>query len=497
MGRYVMANRRAGKFRDDEKAASRAALGGVLGGVTANADIVCDRAPDDATARRVVIFEADSAEMAARTHEMPPDVFLEPEILHWVSPMDFLGVGHFIPSNSTGVGKTVSMRVTVRGSGPLRGARVSLYLRAPGGLRSRLDGITGAKGSVTFRFGDFFHASAAVVAPAADFWSVVVRGLAGNPIVECPALPSAAGRLGWWHQSAGISEYQGSRGSGIRVGVIDTGVGPHPSLNHVHDIGAFINGDVLPDEGRDVDSHGSHVCGIIGARPRRQAQFAGIAPGVELRSARVFAAGSAANQGDIATAIDELSARDRVDLINMSLGARTQSPLELDAIRDAEERGTLCVCAAGNSAGPPEWPAAFAETVGVSALGRLGWGPPGTTAAAALPLTPERFGDDNLYLANFSCFGAGVDCAGPGVGIISTVPERFGLSAPYASMEGTSMASPVACATLAARLAQSNEYLGLPRDGSRTAMARLIHRRGCLDIGLDSALQGKGLPSVG
>jgi subtilisin family serine protease len=169
------------------------------------------------------------------------------------------------------------------------------------------------------------------------------------------------GPLAWWHRALGVSDPDPTRGSGIKVGVIDTGVGPHGCLSHVTSVGSFIDLVFNGGGGADVESHGSHVCGTIGARPENDLDFMGIAPGVDLFSARVFPPGRGANQADIADALDSLSKDHQVDLINLSLGAPSPSNIERDAIRDALERGTLCVCAAANSAGPVEFPAAFPE----------------------------------------------------------------------------------------------------------------------------------------
>ena len=58
MARYVMANRRAGKFLDDEKRASRAALAASFDQLfAANVNVIADRDPQDELARRVVLFE--------------------------------------------------------------------------------------------------------------------------------------------------------------------------------------------------------------------------------------------------------------------------------------------------------------------------------------------------------------------------------------------------------------------------------------------------------
>jgi subtilisin family serine protease len=263
------------------------------------------------------------------------------------------------------------------------------------------------------------------------------------------------------------------------VGVIDTGHGPHPALAHVIDVGAFIDGqhEAAP-AGRDVASHGSHVCGTIGSNADPQGtDFIGIAPGADLFCARVFRdADSGANQADIANAIDEMSKVHRVDLINLSLGAPVGSEIEHDAIIDAFERGTVCVCAAANSGGDVEFPARYPECLAISALGRAGEAPEGTLSATRLPLTADRFGDQNLFLANFSCFGPEIAAAAPGVGVIATVPARAGMAAPYAAMDGTSMASPAACGALAVLLSRVPEYQALNRDSTRSLAARQILR---------------------
>jgi subtilisin family serine protease len=73
--------------------------------------------------------------------------------------------------------------------------------------------------------------------------------------------------------------------------VVDTGTGPHPHLDHAGTAGAFIDGrhDPSPPAGHDVDMHGTHVSGTIGARPPDGSdQLVGVAPGVDLVGARFF-----------------------------------------------------------------------------------------------------------------------------------------------------------------------------------------------------------------
>lgn len=498
MGRYVMANRRAGKFERQEKLDSRAAIASSLNFLSAGIDIKHDHNPRRKTARRIVLFEADQAEIEAKKAELPPDVMMEPEILHSPSPAypaEFRGMMQAADDNLIPLGDGSSLNLTIRGDGhPIEGASVMLFLRGVGGAQNNQTATSDSDGEVSFDFSPFWTPAAVLASPAGNFWPMLVRGVTDGADIECPPLPT--GPTEWWHEVMATVPFDASRGDGIIVGVCDTGVGPHPCLDHVTSVGAFLQGGLDKTGGADVDAHGSHVCGTIGARPQDDGQFAGIAPGVELFSARVFPPGAGANQGDIANAIDHLSRERKADLINLSLGAPTGSQIERDAILDAVERGTLCICAAANSSGPVEFPAAFPETVAVSAIGRLGWGPPGSVPSLRLPPEADKFGAAGLFLANFSCFGDEIDCAGPGVGIISTVPARHGLTAPYASMGGTSMASPAVCGLLAAQLAAHPFYKTLPRDQTRADTARSILRQASRDIDMKKIFQGFGLPSL-
>ncbi len=498
MARYVIANRRAGKFRESEKRAARSAVEAALGAAGGRLRVLADHNPKDPLARRLLLVEAEPHHI----HAIPahPDLLVEPEILHWNDtrrPSEFAAADRSTLRGPVAAGAN-SLRVRVTGSGrPLAGAGVTLLLRGPGGTLRELDQVTGSSGRASFSFPESFEASALVAMPAGGHWAMLVRGPDASVAIECPRLPSA-GPLGWWHQAVGVEKFHAGAARGIRIGVADTGAGPHPCLAHVRNVGAFVNGGFLPPpQGADVNFHGTHVCGTIGARPVTRRQYAGIAPGAALFSARVFPPeGGAAGQADIANAIDALSRTHRVDLINLSLAADTPSEIELDAIRDALERGTLCVCAAANTGGAVQFPAAFPECVAVSALGLLGVAPPGSMSDSRVPFLPDHFADENLYLANFSCFGPQIACGGPGVAVISTFPERFGLRAPYAALDGTSMAAPAVCATLAVLLAESEQYRALPRDESRARMARRILIHACRDVGLAAACQGRGLPRV-
>src|SRR5262249_34957640 len=137
--------------------------------------------------------------------------------------------------------------------------------------------------------------------------------------IECPSLPQN-GHVGWWYEAVGTHQSVAKRGEGIKIGVLGTGVGPHPCLAHVR----------LLDGSTDVGDHETYVCGLIGAKPTNDHQFAGIAPEATILSLRIFDEDLNANQSTIALAIDFLSDphhqnSPQVDLINMSFGG-AESP---------------------------------------------------------------------------------------------------------------------------------------------------------------------------
>jgi subtilisin len=338
--------------------------------------------------------------------------------------------------------------------------------------------------------------------PYAAFWIMVDEGSTSGSTVDCLPVAKAPGSgNGWWHDAMGVDTGLAQRGTGINVGVIDTGCGPHPNLAHVSLIGAFTDGNVQAGAAAaaDVAEHGTHTTGIIGARPTAAGDYSGMAPDCTLFHARVFKSeDEGPSNADLVNAIDALSRDHQCDLINMSLGGGAPTQLEEDAIRDAAERGTLCVCSAGNENGPIDYPGAYPECAAVSAIGQLGWAPAGSFSAGNRPQDPDKMGTGNLFLAAFSCFAQGAGqalaCCAPGVGIVSTVPDKNGQTDLYMEMDGTSMASPAACGALAVILGQSATYKALPRDSSRSNAARLALTQHSRSIGLDSQYEGRGLP---
>ncbi|HUK24865.1 MAG TPA: S8 family serine peptidase [Terriglobales bacterium] len=503
MPQYVLVNRRSGMFTSTAKIASRASVQATLGMLT-SARIVADHQPEDPLARQVVLLDADPAQVAAMRATLPADSILEPAVrrnLHRRIPIELQPAMPHAMTALTLRGAS-SYKVTINAAGkPLGNIEVMLYLRDPGGSVQTTTVKTDAKGKVSFSLPAGFQIAFVEPIPYAGFWIMLAEAPASGATVEClPIAKANSGGSGWWHEAMGVDVSKTTRGAGIKVGVIDTGCGPHRNLSHVTLAGAFVDGKVLPSSAaRDVAEHGTHTTGIVGARPTKAGDYAGMAAGCDLFHARVFKGEGPQDgptQADIINAIDSLSRDHQCDLINMSLGGGPSSAAEQDAIRDAAERGTLCICSAGNDNGPIEFPGAYPECMAVSAIGKVGWAAPGTFSADNRPREASKMGHENLFLASFSCFGPTLACAAPGVGIVSTVPERKGFPDAYMEMDGTSMASPAACGALAVILSQDATYKTLPRDSSRSKRAALLLAQHCKPFGLPVKFEGRGLPTV-
>jgi subtilisin len=240
------------------------------------------------------------------------------------------------------------------------------------------------------------------------------------------------------------------------------------------------------------DQHGTHVAGIIAARGNAATSVRGIAPGVTLRSYRVFGKpGEATTNFDIADAVDQ-ARQDKCDLINLSL-KQSAGQVADDALRaaieDARNAGMLPIAAAGNDGRQPvAFPASDDLCIAVSAMGRIGTFP-ADSVSAATNLRPPHGADQDDFIADFSNIGGDVDLTSPGVGTISTVP-----GGKFAVMDGTSMACPVVTGVAARLLSKKSRIMAMARDSHRAdAIAQLL-LSSALPLGFGAVYEGRGKP---
>jgi subtilisin len=390
-------------------------------------------------------------------------------------------------------GETVRIQVSDGARRPLPHAEVTLLGATPEDPDRAFFGRTDSQGQVELEIDARDTVQQTIVMPITGHWSTAAIGIPAR--VDCRPMAFTADGTQWWHRCLGLTRVDPQQGSGVRIGVIDTGCGEHEALEHVRRIGSFGGGN-FDEEPLSTAWHGTHVCGIVAARPGGPRGYWGIAPGAEMFAAGIL--GEYEPQDDIVNALKMLVEKFRVDLVNISLGADEKSNILNEQIKRAENAGCLCICAAGNTGGPVLWPARFARAIAVSAIGSLHDIPQGTFAAGRLPPAIDAGPDAKEFaLALFSGRGQEVSCCGPGVGVVSTYPRAWDRPIDgWCDFSGTSMAAPAVCGALAVALSQSAKFAKMKRTSARTKFIRALLCKLCRSVGLPAPQEGWGLPVV-
>ena len=226
-----------------------------------------------------------------------------------------------------------------------------------------------------------------------------------------PQAPPALDRL----QST--SAWALTRGEGVTVAVVDSGVATNPHLDAVVVPGVNLVPDGTDASGRtDQLGHGTVIAGQIAAQVISGSGVQGLAPAAKILPVRVYAgdskelvdAGFGPNTQRIADGIR--AAADRgAQIINVSMSTTERNAALADAVAYATGRGSLVVGSAGNRSSVAavetdetdgaRYPAGFAEAIGVTATDLSGsvteasiFGPhvtlaaPGQEIASAWPL---------------------------------------------------------------------------------------------------------------
>lgn len=203
-----------------------------------------------------------------------------------------------------------------------------------------------------------------------------------------------------------------SRGRGIKVAVLDTGIDwNHPDLKaNVKGAVSFVPGETA----MDGNSHGTHCAGTIGAAING-AGVVGVAPEASLYGVKVLANNGSGQYSWIIAGIN-WAIQNKMQIVSMSLGGGG-APAALEAICDAAyNAGVLLIAAAGNAGpgmGTVGYPGKYKRVIAVSAI------------------------DNSNVIASFSSRGPEIEIAAPGVQVLSTVPGGG-----YSQKSGTSMACP-------------------------------------------------------
>ncbi|MBI2621547.1 MAG: S8 family serine peptidase [Candidatus Levybacteria bacterium] len=216
----------------------------------------------------------------------------------------------------------------------------------------------------------------------------------------------------------------GNKGTGVKVGVIDSGIDyTHPDLDANYAGGYdFYNDDADP---MDDNGHGTHVSGTIAAEDN-DVGVVGVAPEAKVYAYKVLGSNGSGSYSDVIAALEK-AVNDGVGITNNSYGSSGDPGITVKAAFDnSAALGILHIAAAGNSGNPPGngdnviYPARWDSLVAVAATNS----------------------DDKR--ASWSSTGPAVEISGPGVSIKSTLPGGG-----YGNYSGTSMASPHVAGTAA------------------------------------------------
>ena len=228
-----------------------------------------------------------------------------------------------------------------------------------------------------------------------------------------------------------------SRGTGVTVAVLASGVDANQPQLHGHVVAGF---DATTGNGpanTDCAGLGTQIAGVIAAQPVNGAGLVGLAPNVTILPVRVVAstllgtpeAGPAVLAKGIAWAAEH-----GADVIDVPLVTHTNDPALLAAVADAQAHGALVIAgtgavgSVGDTGGTP-YPAGYDGVLGVGAV------------------------DQNVNRYTGSPVGSWIGLVAPGAGVV-TLQRDHGMI----PVDGTGIASAFVAATAAlvrARIGES------------------------------------------
>jgi thermitase len=264
-----------------------------------------------------------------------------------------------------------------------------------------------------------------------------LENVAANLIARIPGLPEAP-RLDEANQG-GQAAFQGADvfseigaegdrgrwGDGVKVAVLDSGIGDHETVQ-----GAVLDRARIVEEEAAPHGHGTSMASLIGGRVE---PAAGVAQGARLLDIQVADERGISNTALVATGIMEAVDRGAA-VINVSLGSFGSSLMMQNAVQWALQQGVVIVAAAGNEQlDRLAFPAAYPGVISVGAV------------------------DADRRQAYFSNSGRSLTIAAPGIGIVSAYPDGQ-----FVIGSGTSQAAALTSGVVATLLGRGHSAAEIP-----------------------------------
>src|SRR5919201_2893660 len=280
----------------------------------------------------------------------------------------------------------------------------------------------------------------------------------------------------------------GFLGKGSRIAIVDTGTDRHPDFADR----IAISRDFTGQRGVDDVGHGTHVAGIAAGAG---SVYRGVAPAATLVIAKALS--TSGGTEDTVLAALSWASRQRIDVVNLSLGGPGDPNDPLSREVDALDAEGIVVCVAAGNSGPA------AGTVGSPgcAAGAITVGATDKTKRIADYSSRGPVAGLSQHKPDLVAVGGGVTPEAAchyGVGVASArakmlVRDRCAVPPRYVRMSGTSMATPHVTGLVAVLLQASRA------DGAKRTPIEHAHavkdaiRQGAVDLGLAADVAGAGI----
>ena len=255
----------------------------------------------------------------------------------------------------------------------------------------------------------------------------------------------------------------GLTGSGIKVGVVDTGV----QIDHPMFAGKIVAGKNFVGDGtQDPDDlsghyHGTFVTSLIAGNYMNNKLY-GVAPDVEIVIAKVFNDNATYGSNEwIANGIN-YCIEQNCDIINCSLSGSKESTYIKQALDNAIAQNIPIVCTSGNTAEYEErYPSAYDDAISVGSI------------------------DVDYDISSFSTYNNFVDIVAPGDNIYAAYTNSE-----YTTASGTSASAPLVSGTLA--LLKQKFIRDFGREPNEAELFAMLIKQTRALPGIDRQHQGHG-----